>query len=440
LLAELNTGLDPVKAARLKAAELQRQRIEEQRNLSGGLRDTELEGLTNVLGARTAGAGNIYDATLRGAGGVRDAATLAAQKEHEANVTELAKVLGVRREAAEQIYNASTRAAGGLRDARTTGAEGIYGAELLSADTYAQSNELALARSMALQAAERARKGFSGGSSGSDLMRARLTAEALQKGAGARAQAGVNKAGRLSDAGIGYAGDMGTADVRKQTTYGAAAEGDSIAKLNAAVALARSLGVTNTNYAANVGNADVTKATTLAGAGEADAIGRLTARVEDARRKLGYLTSDADIAVAKAEEQNALDGLNALIADQNRRTGSVGLPFQLAGADLAYKQQVGDAKYNDIDSLLRRIQGFTIGGSSGPMITTPTPGPVLNTGQIIAGGLSGLGTAVGAYGQNKDLASAIAAFGRSSSPVTQAPNNSYNGATQPRTMDYRAFA
>jgi hypothetical protein len=429
LLRQIQTALDPIAAARLREADAQRARILEQQGLSGTLRDTELTELSKVLASRTAGAGGIYDATVQGAGGVRDAATQAAQREHDVNVSKLAELLGVRREAAEQIYSATTRGATGVRDARTTGARGIYDAELLSADTYAQSNEQALARMLAQQQATRRRQGFGGGSSGSDLTRARTTADYIQKGAGARAQAGVGYAGRISDAGVGYATDVGRADVGRATTVGQASEADSAAKLAAAVALARQIGATNTNYAANVGNAGVTRAGTLASAGEADAIGRLTAQVDDARRRLGYLTSDADIATARAQEKNALDQLNALIADQNRRTGSIGLPFQLGGADLNLRQGAIDSQYADINALLRQLQAFSTTPASGPSITTPQPGSVLSPGQIVGGALSGLGSAIGTYGNNNDLMAAIAAFGRPNPAAPTAPTNTGNYLT-----------
>jgi len=298
----------------------------------------------------------------------------------------------------------------------------------VSADTYAQSNEQALARMLAQQEATRRRQGFGGGSSGSDLTRARLTADYIQKGAGARAAAGVGLQGRLSEAGVGYATDVGRAGVGRATTLGQASEADAAAKLNAAVSLARSLGLTNTNYAANVGNAGVTRAGSLASAGEADAIGRLTAQVDDARRRLTYLTSDADIATARADEKNALDRLNALIADQNRRTGSIGLPFQLGQGNLALNEAAANARYSDINALLRQLQNFSTTPASGPAITTPLPGSVLNTGQIVAGTLSGLSTAIGSYGQNNDLMAAIAAFGRTNpTPANTSPATGFGG-------------
>lgn len=61
-------------------------------------------------------------------------------------------------------------------------------------DTYDQAAKQALDRLLAEQAAERARRGFTGGSSGSDIVRARLMADYAQRGAGARSQADVANA------------------------------------------------------------------------------------------------------------------------------------------------------------------------------------------------------------------------------------------------------
>jgi hypothetical protein len=224
-------------------------------------------GAQGIYDATAAGAGGVYDATLTGAGGVRDAASATARAVSDANITKLADLLGVRREAAAAIYAASTQSAGGVRDARTTGARGIYDAELLQADTYRQAANQALTRSLAEQTAERARRGFTGGSSGSDMTRARLNADYLQRGAGARTGAGVNYAGRISDTGVNYASEMGRAGVGQATTLGQASEADAAAKLAVAVQLAQQLGLANTNYATQAGNAGITRAGTMAGAG-----------------------------------------------------------------------------------------------------------------------------------------------------------------------------
>lgn len=423
---ELNAGLDPIAEARRRQAELEAAKVKEQQDLSAILRNTELGELGRVLAARTGGAESIYNASISGAAGVRDAGTAAAEAEHAAAVDKLAALLGVRREAAEAIYTASKEGATGLRTARETGAQGIYGAELTAADTYAESSQAALDRLLAQQSANRRRQGFGGGSSGSDLTKTRLTAEYLQKGAGARAGAGVNLAGRMSEAGIGYATDVGNAGVGRATTIGQANEADASARLQAAVQLARQLGASNIGYAAAAGSAGVGKATTVASAVEADAIARLTAIVDDARRRMGYLTSDADIAVAKADEQNALDRLNALIADQNRRTSSVGLPFQLAGMDLATKTQVNDQQYVELDALLKRINQFAGGAAAGgPSITVSTPSSVLNTGQIVGAGLSGLGSAIGTAAQNQKYLDILKGIGATTGAGATAKPSSY---------------
>lgn len=408
-LKEVQAGLKPAEDARLAEAAAMARRLEEQRAGSGLIRDTELTGIGAVTAARTAGATGIYDAS-----------TAAAQGIHAANVDKLAQLLGVRKEAAEQIYNASVTSAGGVRDARTTGANNIYGAESLKADTYAQASEQALSRVLAQQTAERARRGFTGGSSGSDMLTARLNAEYLQKGAGARADAGVNLQTRLSDAEVGYATDFGRAGIGKATTVGQSNEADAQAKLAAAVELARSLGIAGT-----------TKATTLASTGEQNAIAEMQARVADATRRLGYLTSDADIAKARADLQNAQDQLTALTSDQARKIGSISTPFNLAGLDLGLKGGLNNQKYSDIDALFSRMGLFTGPGASGPQLTNSVPVSVLNGSQIAGGAVSAFGSAVGAYANSKEFQDLVRTWsaGGGGGGGESTVNNAVNGTT-----------
>jgi hypothetical protein len=74
----------------------------------------------------------------------------------------------------------------------------IYDSELLRADTYSQAAMEAVNRVMAQQGAKNAVRGYSGGSSMDDLIAARTLAPAIQTGAGARAQAGVDYNTRLA--------------------------------------------------------------------------------------------------------------------------------------------------------------------------------------------------------------------------------------------------
>ena len=121
----------------------------------------------------------------------------------------LGPILAARLKAAEDIYGATE-----------TGARQVYDADLVSADTYGQASMQALNRALAQQQANRARQGFVGTGSGSDLTRARLTADSYQQAAGVRAKAGQDLAGRLSNAGVGRA-----------TTVGAANEQDALQRL-----------------------------------------------------------------------------------------------------------------------------------------------------------------------------------------------------------------
>lgn len=446
-LKQTQDALDPIAKARAAEAAAQLAKINEQRGLSGDLKNTELAGISDVLAARTAGAGGIYNASLASAGGVRDAGTAAANDIYDTNVAKLAQVLGVRLDAAKQIYDASMTSAGGVRDARNTGAaaiydatktgaKDIYGAELGRADTYAQSAQDALGRILAQNTADRARQGFTGGSSGSDIVKARLMADYTQRGAGARADAGVNYQGRLSDAGIGYqtrlsdsgvgyATDTGKAGIGLATTSGQSREQDAIAQLNAAVERAKGLGLINTNFATQTGQAGVTQAGTLASAGEQNAIANLQAQADDARRRLTYLTSDADIAKANADLQNAQDQLTAITQNQNRQTGAVTLPYQLAGLDLATKNNLNSQQYSDWDELMKRLSSFNVGTAPTTVPTaTANPGAVLNGANIGGAAISAGATAAGNYLSNQQLIQLINAS--KAPPATTTPSTPKN--------------
>lgn len=446
-LKQTQDALDPIAKARADEAAAQLAKVNEQRGLSGDLKNTELAGISDVLAARTAGAGGIYNASLASAGGVRDAGTAAANDIYDTNVAKLAQVLGVRLDAAKQIYDASMTSAGGIRDARNTGAAGIYdatktgakdiyGAELGRADTYAQSAQDALGRILAQNTADRARQGFTGGSSGSDIVKARLMADYTQRGAGARADAGVNYQGRLSDAGIGYqtrlsdsgvgyATDTGKAGIGLATTSGQSREQDAIAQLNAAVERAKGLGLINTNFATQTGQAGVTQAGTLASAGEQNAIANLQAQADDARRRLTYLTSDADIAKANADLQNAQDQLTAITQNQNRQTGAVTLPYQLAGLDLATKNNLNSQQYSDWDELMKRLSSFNVGTAPTTVPTaTANPGAVLNGANIGGAAISAGATAAGNYLSNQQLIQLINAS--KAPPATTTPSTPKN--------------
>lgn len=403
MLSQTLGALQPIADARTAAANAQLAKINEQRGLSGQLLDTELQGISDILAARNAGAGDIYSATMTGAAGVRDAMNTGAQGVHDANISKLADLLNIRRDAAEKIYGASLEAAGGVRTARTTGAKNIYDADLLGAETYNTAAKQALNRVLAEQTAERARRGFTGGSSGSDITRARLTADYTQRGAGERAQAGVRYQTRLAGAEEGYAGDIGRAGIGRATTVGQASEADAIGKLNAAVELAKQLGLSGTTYATSTGNAGITRATATASAAEQNAIANLSAKAADAKRRLGYLTSDADIAKAQADLANAQDALQAIQNDQNRRIGAGTNVYGLAAADLGLKSQLTDQQYNDIDALLKRLSGFNTTPASGPALTTTVPGSVLNNTQIAGGLLSSIGSMLGSSSSSYGL-------------------------------------
>lgn len=344
LLDETLTALAPVQAARTSEANAIAARVNELRGLSGNLLNTELEGIGGVLNARRTGAEGIFTAATDGARG---------------------------------IDSAAREGLGNLLNVRTTGARNIYDAELLRADTYNQAARQALTRMLAEQGAERARRGFTGGSSGSDIVRARLNADYIQRGAAPRADAGVNY----------------------QTRLGSANEQDGLGRLQTAVELARALGLAGTN-----------RATSFAGAGEQDAIARLTARAADATRRLGYLTADGDIAAARADLANAQDALSAITNNQNRRVGAIGAPYSLAGSDLSLKDAISNQQYGGLDAILRRLGSFSTSPASGPALTTSTPGAVMNNSQISGGALTGIGSAIGSASSSGDLQRIIDMF------------------------------
>lgn len=429
------TALQPALDARTQAAALQQKLIDEQRGANQNVNAVQLGGLQDLLNTRTAGAGNIFDASTAAAHGISDA-----------SLTGLANLLSTRTTGANSIYDALLTGSGGIRDAQQAGAHGIsdadlagiahllstreqgakdiYGADLLSADTYAQSAQQALSRQLAEQAANRARQGFIGTSSGSDLERARLMAQYLQLGAGARGEAGVrlqqglagsrtenaqlslkdavDLATALAGANTGYATNVANAGTGRATSIAGANEQDSLGRLQ-----------TGVNLATSLGGAGTTQATSLAQANEQAAAGRLGANTQLATSNAGLLNTNADIAKQQAVYQNAMDRLNAIIAGQKDQLTGSGLPNANASSTLAVNSAANQSIYDQLNALQKTLSSLTINNAGGPAVTTSTPGSVINGNQLGGGFLTNLGTAFGSSSSAADLMKIIGALGGS---------------------------
>ena len=323
--------------------------------LDGTILNERLTGLQPALDARTAAAdlGFARNAEMRaGSEGVMTAQEAAAQATYAANVEKLASLLGIRTDAAQAIYDASTK-----------GADEVYGAQLLTADAYGQSAEQAAARAIAQQNATRARQGFTGTSSGADLLRARTLYDALQQGALVRTGAGETLAKSKAGAGVGLA-----------TTTGQAQEADALAQLQAALGLADQLG---------------------------------TARVGNATRQAGILETDVKIGQENATFQNAMDKLNALLQGRSQQLAGINLPYELGSNSLNLQTQEAGSKYAEIDALLKRLQGFQTGQVQQPQVATPNISSVMNAAHGAGGAISAFGSAYGNDTGNQELLDAI---------------------------------
>lgn len=413
-LAAQQAALQPALDARAQAAALQQTLIDQQRAAAQNVNTTELTGLQDLANVRTTGAGNVYDANVAAAQGV-NSATLAG----------LSNLLGTRQQGAQDIYGAATTGANqisaadlaGLQKvlaAQETAANNVYGAQLTQADTYGQAAQQALQQQLAAQQANRARQGFIGTSSGSDLERARLMATALQQGAGARANAGVslqqslgsartgNAQGQLQDA-INLATAISNAGVNRATQLSSANEQNSMGQLQAGVNLANSLG-----------NAGTTKASTIAGANEQLASGNLAANTQLATTNAGLLNANADIAKQQAAYQNAIDQLNLLVNNQSQQLNASGLPNSVASSTIALQNQQNQAAYSQLTAYLNSIAPLSINQSNGPQVVTSTPGAVMNGYQIGGAALSSGASAAGSLYGGGSLASLLSGLGGSS--------------------------
>jgi hypothetical protein len=249
---------------------------------------------------------------------------------------------------------------------------------------------------MSEQQALRARQGFSSASSGGDLLRARILADAFQGSAAQRSDAERQLAMRMAAAGEGRAGDLGTAGVNLAQLLGLSDEQRAIG-----------MGTSRVENAGLLGQAGIGQATRLAGAGEADALGRMQSRSEDARRRALLLDADADAAMASAGLQNELDRLGALRTDQGRRLGAVSLPGDIFSREVAAESMQAGRQFSDLDQILGRLGTFTIGPTPQPGYQMPNIQPVINAGQIAGGALSSIGSGVMALRKCRRLGRSI---------------------------------
>jgi hypothetical protein len=432
--------LGDVADVRNRLAAIERDRIDQGRDASREILSAEIDGLERILNERIAGSGGILDAETeaaaamlqerlaleddlfgtrnRGAQGMFDASTEAAEglfgareagsggildAETEAAAAMLQERLaleedlfGTRNRGAQGMFDAGTEAAEGLFGAREAGARGIYDADLLGAQVADQAAERAVARAMSEQQALRARQGFSSASSGGDLLRARILADAFQGSAAQRSDAERQLAMRMAAAGEGRAGDLGTAGVNLAQLLGLSDEQRAIG-----------MGTSRVENAGLLGQAGIGQATRMAGAGEADALGRMQSRSEDARRRALLLDADADAAMASAGLQNELDRLGALRTDQGRRLGAVSLPGDIFSREVAAESMQAGRQFSDLDQILGRLGTFTIGPTPQPGYQMPNIQPVINAGQIAGGALSSIGSGVMDYFSTKQIIDAL---------------------------------
>jgi hypothetical protein len=386
--------LGDVADARNRLAAIERDRIDQGREASREILSAEIAGLERLLNERIAGSGGIFDAE-----------TEAAARMLQERLALEEDLFGTRTRGAQGIFDASTAAAEGLFGAREAGARGIYDADLLGAQVADQAAERAVARAMAEQQALRARQGFSSASSGGDLLRARILADAFQGSAAQRSDAERQLAMRLAAAGEGRAGDLGLAGINLAQLLGLSDEQRAIG-----------MGGARVENAGLLGQAGVGRATRLAGAGEADALGRLQSESEDARRRALLLDADADAAMASAGLQNEMDRLGALRTDQQRRLGAVSLPGDIFSREIAAESMQAGRQFADLDQILGRLGSFTIGQTQQPRYQMPNIQPVLGAGQIAGGALSSIGAGVTDYLSNQQL---INALGRQNTPQRQ---------------------
>lgn len=411
-----------------------------------GVHAANIQQLANLLGVRTDAAEAIYNASNAAAGGIRDATKTGANDIYGSTLTAADKlklagetgsqgIYGSEMTAADMlklagetgsqgIYGSAIDAAKALKAAGETGANDIYGAQLTQADTFEESGREAAQQALAAQNANRARQGFVGTSSGADLNKARLLAGYIQQGAGARAAAGVDRQRALANVNMGYATNAGNAGTDLQRALASVNMGYATNAGNAGTELQRALASVGIGYASTTGNAGielqrqlaeaaklyatqtgqagVNRATTVGSAQEADAQAKLQAAVQLAQSlglsgvNLATTTGNAGVSLAtgnaQADYQNAIDKMNALISDQNRKVSAIGLPYQLASSDFNLQQERANSPYAALDALLKRINSnFSIAPASGPTVTPATPQSVMNPWQIAGGALTTAG-------------------------------------------------
>ena len=182
---------------------------------------------------------------------------------------------------------------------------------------------------------------------------------------------------------------------------------------------------------------DLTRARTLAPAITQGALARAQADVNKATRMGQVLDADANIAQQNAKLQNALDRLNFIVNDQERRRVNVGLPGQLYQQQQNMETMATEDAYRDIDAFLRRMGLFSSNNATPPTPVYAKVEPVMGTGQIwgsaIQSGAQALGSMYGGgmFNQRPAMQPGLV-YGTApiSSPL---PGTPYNGtsATNP---------
>ncbi len=307
-------------------------------------------------------------------------------------------VLGSKKGAANDLLSTQLSGLSNVRNVGETGANNIYGAELNSAATYEEAVKQAVTRTLEQQRAQQALKGFSGGSSGDALLRARTLADGYQKSGGARAQAGVNLQGLLAQVRSAEATGQLGARSANSSSLGAANIDDSLARLAA-----------NNQFA-------TTKGSSL----ENNAIEQMLAKLRQANAQAGILDADAAMQVGQANLDNAGNYAAVLGGDINRQLGSTGLANGIGQGNNALAATGAQAKYSDINALLSTL-GFFRSGATPSNPVQPNIQPTINNGQIIGSGLSALGSAGMDWANTQSLIKALNSRNTGSSWAGQPP-------------------
>jgi hypothetical protein len=409
-------ALLPVEEARLALAEIERDRLIEQRERSADILNTESAGLEDLLRTRLGGADEIMGAERDAAGRLLGARTSTAEGLFGARNLTAEELFAAEELAARDLFGVRGTAAERQFDSLESGARGIYDADLNAAAIYDEATQLAVQDAIGRLDAQRARQGFAGGGSGDDLMRARVLAEGFNKSAGQRGEAGQSLAQRLAAAGAGRATDLGFADVEQSMSLGNSGVSRAGLLGDSRIGRATDLGFADVENAGLLGRAGVTRATSSSTSREANSAARMAAQVENARRLAMILDADGEAAVAGARLGNLGDRFDATQRDFNRTLENLLLPNRLFESRTATSDLASGRPFTDLDQVLDRLGNFRLNQSAPPAPVQPDINPVITTGQVAGSGLGALGSIGMDYFNTKSLINTLNRGGSSTAP------------------------